>query len=175
LSVLLITIIYLQILLKMRTVQSSGLKDKIWTALKKLAIYPVIVIALWLYPAWFDTNIALWGSEASQQYYTTDIGNFFLFGAPFLMGFFTSVAFILTNWSMIENSYGGFISRTPRQVDLPQARAVEEIEQSSVNPLSSSSRPTDYERELSIDAFVLESSKSTALRNSSIALRHSNL
>ena len=99
-------IIYIRIYLSLRTENSEVVKKNAIKALKKLAIYPLIMTVCLIGVAYIDTHNALFeaSSDASARGERRSIAQFIFYGLPYLIGTFTSINFFFTNSDTIFKS-----------------------------------------------------------------------
>jgi hypothetical protein len=93
-------IIYIRIYLSLRTENSDVVKNNSIKALKKLAIYPVILTICLTGVAYIDTYNALFQAHSASS----SILQFVSYGLPYLIGTFTSIIFFISNPNTLLNS-----------------------------------------------------------------------
>ena len=112
-SILYMLVLIVLMIINIGNMTSQSLKEHCMKSLKKLCCYPVMIILGWICGAYYDTTYAL---DPNSDIESWGHYGFLLYGLPFLIGFATTVIFLLTNkdlvklWSLEIFMYLGLLS-----------------------------------------------------------------
>jgi hypothetical protein len=149
--IVLMLFVFICVYLKMRNSSSEFLRVTIYGALKKLAMYPVTTILVWMPISYCDTYYAIYREESSYCW-NTDSMNILCYGFPFLTGSLTVIIFVFTNTRIfidfsesqpaLEHNYG--------DSDPPAPLSTSQSASQTSSPLGVSSITTSDDRESSL-------------------------